>query len=168
MGLAIAPAGAAEDVPSLKKVSVVKDEAKETITYDNGSTFTSVPAAEVGVYGALAGSFDWTADFQIGFESRTYTAVNSGTHKVKINAIQNTSGRSPANCTSSQAVQVTLYREDFPTDTSLGMKTLPCSGGTASWSGAPADTYYFYVRVTGNYDSADLTSRRATGTTTYP
>ncbi|QXE38048.1 hypothetical protein KQY30_31270 [Streptomyces sp. GMY02] len=65
-------------------------------------------------------------------------------------------------------VQITLYREAFPSDQSYGTKSVSCSGGSASWTSVPADTYYFYARVTGNWDSGDTTSRRLSGTTTYP
>ncbi|MET8830543.1 hypothetical protein ABZX40_34015 [Streptomyces sp. NPDC004610] len=129
---------------------------------------STASAGAGGMFGPLAGSFDWTADFQIGFESRTYTARSTGTHKISIKAIQNTSGQSSANCTSSQSVEVTLYSEAAPTDDNHGTKTVPCSGGTVSWTNRAADTYYFYARVTGNWDSGDLTSRRTSGTTTYP
>ncbi|WP_446038120.1 hypothetical protein [Streptomyces sp. SID1121] len=165
IGLSAVPAGAA-GAPSIEPVSVSKSGTTETIKFNNGSVFRSEPA--VAGKGMFAGSFNWTADFQIGFESRTYTAVNSGTHRISTGAVSNTSGSSSANCTGSQVVQITLYREAFPTDQSYGTKNVSCSGGSASWTSVPADTYYFYARVTGNWDDVDTTSRRLSGTTTYP
>ncbi|GAQ56620.1 hypothetical protein [Streptomyces acidiscabies] len=167
IGVTVAPASAA-DSSRIGPVHVSRGSGEEIILFDKGSEFRSESGSASGEVGFRGGSFTWVADFQIGFESRHYTAVDAGTHRIQINGISNTSGSPSAGCGSSQEVQVTLHSEDFPGDDSHGMKTLPCSGGTVSWTGRPADTYYFYVRVTGNWDSDDLTSRRATGTTSYP
>ncbi|MET9483284.1 hypothetical protein [Streptomyces sp. NPDC006638] len=122
------PAGAAEH-SSIEPASISKSGAAETIEFNNGSVFRSEPSA-AGT-GMFAGSFNWTADFQIGFECRTYTAVNSGTHRISTGAVSNTSGRPGANCAGNQVVKITLYREAFPTDQSYGTKNISCSGGPA-------------------------------------
>lgn len=126
---------------------------------------TAVPAKK-----APLSSFNWSAKFQIGFYTRTYTARSEGTHKFTTDGVKNRSGSSAANCSRGAVIQVTMYAEASPSDDRIGStRTLNCKrGGTATWTNVSPDTFYYYVKVTGNYETGGEYSRRLDGTVTYP
>ncbi|MFC8294792.1 hypothetical protein ACFUJ0_11380 [Streptomyces sp. NPDC057242] len=168
-GLTAVPAAALPAQDGNPRLSVTKTESVnglQTLTFNNGAKFTSGPAVDTG---ALS-SFSWSSKFQIGFYTRHYTSNAKGTHTFKTGGVQNLSGAWEAGCTTGSVIEVTMYAEDFPYDDKIGTtKTLSCTnGGTASWTGISPDTFYYYVKVAGNWDSNDLYSRGLSGSVSYP
>ncbi|MFJ6106048.1 hypothetical protein ACIQHY_34310 [Streptomyces sp. NPDC092359] len=168
-GLTAAPASASPDQEAGERLTVTDSrvvEGKQILTFDNGAKFTSGPPVENGILS----SFTWGAKFQIGFNTRTYTSNTKGTHTFQTGGLQNLSGVWNAGCTDGASIEVTLYAEDWPTDAKIGTtRKLSCTnGGSTSWTNTSPDTFYYYVKVTGNWDSNDLYSRGLNGSVTYP
>src|SRR5690625_4319966 len=119
----LAPTAASADAaaPAPQVVEKQTTEAgATTLTYDNGSTFTSSAL--------LDGSFNWTAEFDVGIYSRTYSTPNNGTHTVQVDSITNCD---PARGTAF----IRLERDELIGWSTEGTQTIDCSGGTATFTG---------------------------------
>lgn len=155
-----ASASASDSVPTPPPIAnVTQSGSTETITYADGSVFKSSASSES--VGLLAGSFSWTADFQIGIWSRYYNTPNSGTHTVVVNNI--------TNCDSSyNTATLELYRSTAIGQEKIGTtRHFSCSGATLRWNSVPSGEFQWYLRVDG-YWGNDPYGRHASGTTSYP
>ncbi|TQN30219.1 hypothetical protein FHX37_0080 [Haloactinospora alba] len=153
LACSLAPAAAADDTAPDPQVVKKETEADTTtLTYDNGSTFTSIAP--------LDGSFNWTAEFDVGIYSRTYSTPNNGTHEVQVDSITNCD---PAHGTA----YIRLERDQLIGWSSEGTQTIDCDGGTATFTGIDSGTFRWYMRVHGDSSGSEF-GRDASGTTTYP
>ena len=117
-------ADGAEDNPV---VSVTQDGPMETITYEDGATFTSNTLAR-------AGSFTWNADFSASLYSRLWSTGGTGDIWIDVGAISKC-----ANGT----IKLGLYRGDY---TQVGTtRAVSCSGGSYVWRTVPQGSFRFQI-----------------------
>lgn len=134
--------------PAPGEVSTVDNgDGTETITYDDGSEFTStVPNPFV----RAGSSFSWSGTFEHLLVSRQWTTVSAGDIWIDVGSI--------GNCNDSK--YLALFRSGSLVGTN---RTLGCAGGSYVWRNVSAGDYRFEL-----WDNPPFTgTRTVSGTVRY-
>lgn len=153
LSLLPAAAASADDAPASSDHIVEQTTVgeSETLRYEDGSSFTSTELR--------SGEFEWTAEFDRGIFSRTYSTPNTGTHAVTVDNI--------TNCATNDYPRIRLERQNsLGVWTAVDTKNIECSGGVAVFTVFDSGTFRWHMEL--NFSTGDLYGRYATGTTTYP
>lgn len=156
-------AAAVDDLPDPASV-VDNRDGSTTLVFDDGATFTSQePEAPDRGAGArtlavAAGSFAWSAAYDVSVTSRSWSTSRSGDVWVDVRSISSCGGK---------AQNLALYRLGSAGWSRVGtVRAVSCSGGGYVWRAVTKGTYRFQLWDGSTTDA--YRGHAASGTVRYP